>query len=752
MKRILTILFGLWIGMLSVQQTTVFAQTTTIFFQEDFDLVTPPLLPAGWVDPGGSWSTSSSVASSGSGLNNLTVAGGQPASVVSPTINLSGMNTGTLEYLARRTSTYTRDSLVVSASIDGGATFSIVLLDRGTALPAGDGAYEFVSIALPVELAGQASVVLQFAALGGSTSGSNVRIDDVIISGDGTAAEPDNIVGFAAAEGTVDPATSTFQAAVLLDFTNTEGLQGLQFTVSWDQEGVTFIDVLRGAAIAGEVDWQVHVEAGASSLKGVVLGNDLQSLSSGTFNPLFTLQFSIDPLTATDPIVLRLEQAVGALAVPTGDDAGLSIGQATHTVSVGATGAVFSLDVTSLNMDSLFVDNTATASVVVSNPGDSDLVISTVAGDNALFSIDPSSATVSAAASQSFTVSFSPTFTVFGSQGGHFVFAHNAAGGSDTLRVAGVGVGGRGDVSEDGLVDVLDIAQHVDIILDRVVPSVTQNASGDLFPFGAPDGVLDVRDLTVLAQAIVRAIWPDDEPIPADPGVGKTSINQFVSAKADEAVLMEVVEESGMAHLYLDREIPLRAVQISLRTEATPVFEAQLALEGVSVFQHHDEKTRAIRLIMFRQDGGLIAPGRHLLAQWSSEAASAEPLYSTAVDGRLNRVAVGFKETIATHAGEVDDVPATFAAELPYPNPFYTGRDGMVSIPIALAASEQVTAEIVDLLGRRIAVIADATMQPGYHRLAWDGREADGAGVASGLYFVRIEAAGERVVRMVIVE
>ena len=142
------------------------AQDNTLFFSESFDGVTPPALPFGWSDGSGEWETSSSVASSGSGANNVTVSGAQQAALRTPGLNLSGLTSGSIEYLARRTSTYLQDSLIVQASLDGGTTFSITLLDRGEALPAADGSYELISMAVPAALLGQANVVLEFVALG----------------------------------------------------------------------------------------------------------------------------------------------------------------------------------------------------------------------------------------------------------------------------------------------------------------------------------------------------------------------------------------------------------------------------------------------------------------------------------------------------------------------------------------------------------------------------------------------------------
>lgn len=49
---------------------------------------------------------------------------------------------------------------------------------------------------------------------------------------------------------------------------------------------------------------------------------------------------------------------------------------------------------------------------------------------------------------------------------------------------------------------------------------------------------------------------------------------------------------------------------------------------------------------------------------------------------------------------------------------------------------------VLDLQGRRVAVLSEGFRQAGRWTVSWDGHRADGSRVASGIYFVRTEAAG----------
>ncbi len=54
-----------------------------------------------------------------------------------------------------------------------------------------------------------------------------------------------------------------------------------------------------------------------------------------------------------------------------------------------------------------------------------------------------------------------------------------------------------------------------------------------------------------------------------------------------------------------------------------------------------------------------------------------------------------------------------------------------------------VTITITDILGREVLRLADGEYSAGYHRVRWDGKDANKRRVGSGVYFYRIIAIGE---------
>jgi hypothetical protein len=77
-----------------------------------------------------------------------------------------------------------------------------------------------------------------------------------------------------------------------------------------------------------------------------------------------------------------------------------------------------------------------------------------------------------------------------------------------------------------------------------------------------------------------------------------------------------------------------------------------------------------------------------------------------------------------------------------HPNPFTGGTTVRLELPGGGRAVHRVLVRIYNVAGRLVATPFDAELPPGTHDITWDGRGADGERAASGVYFVRADAAG----------
>ena len=84
-------------------------------------------------------------------------------------------------------------------------------------------------------------------------------------------------------------------------------------------------------------------------------------------------------------------------------------------------------------------------------------------------------------------------------------------------------------------------------------------------------------------------------------------------------------------------------------------------------------------------------------------------------------------------------LPAVAAQLLPAaPNPF----NPQCTLRFVLAEAGTVRLEVLDLSGRRLALLAEGWREAGEQNAVWDGRDAAGRELASGVYLARLEAAG----------
>ena len=80
-----------------------------------------------------------------------------------------------------------------------------------------------------------------------------------------------------------------------------------------------------------------------------------------------------------------------------------------------------------------------------------------------------------------------------------------------------------------------------------------------------------------------------------------------------------------------------------------------------------------------------------------------------------------------------------------FPNPF----NPETTIEYALPAPGRVQLRVYSIDGARVRVLADGVQAAGAHRVSWDGSDAAGARVASGVYLLRVEAGGASLTRKV---
>ena len=135
------------------------------------------------------------------------------------------------------------------------------------------------------------------------------------------------------------------------------------------------------------------------------------------------------------------------------------------------------------------------------------------------------------------------------------------------------------------------------------------------------------------------------------------------------------------------------------------------------------------KLAYYAGDGGQL----HIIfTEWGvGETPDDDPVYSDQVVWYLGDVVI---PVTRTEVERVDTRPASFAIEHNSPNPFVDGTFITFTLPGAM----QVRLTVYDMLGRRVAVLADGLHAAGTHRARFDA-----ASLPEGMYICRLESQRE---------
>ena len=90
-----------------------------------------------------------------------------------------------------------------------------------------------------------------------------------------------------------------------------------------------------------------------------------------------------------------------------------------------------------------------------------------------------------------------------------------------------------------------------------------------------------------------------------------------------------------------------------------------------------------------------------------------------------------------------EEVPVSFELHQNYPNPF----NPETSIQFGVPQKELIQLRILDLLGREVTILVDKTLSPGSYKVDWNGTDAIGKKVGSGLYLYELRAGSFKQVR-----
>jgi hypothetical protein len=166
-------------------------------------------------------------------------------------------------------------------------------------------------------------------------------------------------------------------------------------------------------------------------------------------------------------------------------------------------------------------------------------------------------------------------------------------------------------------------------------------------------------------------------------------------------------------------------------------FDAGTGVKTQTLYDPDDYVLQDIELSpwkeLFLADRTPTLPGIRIFDVYSNTEVTTAPL-----DVCLPPFDITFSLPVQTGIGEPPGAGDRASLGQPYPNPF----NPATTIPFTLAGPARVRLTVYDALGRKVRVLADGDRPAGPHGVTWDGRDAGGTPVGSGVYFVELDTGG----------
>lgn len=296
-----------------------------------------------------------------------------------------------------------------------------------------------------------------------------------------------------------------------------------------------------------------------------------------------------------------------------------------------------------------------------------------------------------------------------------------------------------GDIQSNDRVGAFDAA----FILATAVGATTTNATDSLIMDVTGDGLVIAMDASFVLQYVVQLI--DRFPVQTDtvmtsdpknhPFLKPVSLDRIIALgemvpQGDGTVLAPV-------QLY-EREGIVSGTLTIGQSEGVSVIDA-VAGDGYDGFMvvHNDEGTHT-RVAFAGTAAGQSGPGDVIWLRLKPEtdAPIRLTLDSVALNGRT------FTTDVApeSHQAAVDRVttPFSYALHQNVPNPFNPQTTIRYDVPDA----SHVRVVLYSLTGQEVRELVSEEVTAGTHQVVWDGRDAHGLSVATGVYILRMSAGG----------
>lgn len=272
----------------------------------------------------------------------------------------------------------------------------------------------------------------------------------------------------------------------------------------------------------------------------------------------------------------------------------------------------------------------------------------------------------------------------------------------------------------------------VDIICDSLIDD-----RGDINMNGI---AYEIADAVMFTNYFIAGLSAFGDHVEGSIAASDANADGATLTVADLVYLVRVIQGDALPYLKPDPsarfEASTQQVGNNLTVSVETTNEAGAALFVFNVNGEVGEPILADGVTMDVQSGMVNGNLHVLVYNIGSSSISSGDLMTIPVNGTMNLVeidAADYDGNIMNSAIHV--LPSTFDLAQNYPNPFNPTTTMALSLPVA----SQYTLDIYNIAGQKIRTFSGFN-EAGVVNLVWDGTDASGSTVASGVYFYTVKA------------
>ena len=286
----------------------------------------------------------------------------------------------------------------------------------------------------------------------------------------------------------------------------------------------------------------------------------------------------------------------------------------------------------------------------------------------------------------------------------------------------------RGDVNIDGRVTIFDIVQLVRIILGQDAAPADSSRAFSIADANRSGGI-DIADVLTQVNRFLGITQPSGKAVAGAPVT--VSLGTIQVTDDGRSVIPVYLSDSGSI-------VGAQGV-LQFDPSVVEIGTPQLAAPRDGLYVDSFVKDGTLRFVVYdtHRDGRIAQPDEPMLLIPVSGVTDEQSAVALSGVRIVNRSAQSVPVTAGTMTVSLSynaGAPLSFGLNPAAPNPF----NPATSIAYDVPKQAHITLTVYNLLGQEITRLVDGAQSPGRYQVAWNGRNARGQSVASGVYLYRI--------------